>query len=573
MNDPYNFLLEQMFDGVFIYDDMGNVRYANSNLCGMLEYREDEIKKLNIKHIFHDSEAEQIELNQHKYTKNNNIIYEYHLVRKNGKYFQAHIKFLVAENNSIMALVSDLRELNKTQKKLSQSEALFQQMAESINDVFFLIENSTEKYLYISPAYEQIWGRPISELYTTSDAWIKAVHPEDKERIYLKYFKQLETGYFDDVFRIVRPDGETRWIHARTFPIFNESKQLVRTSGVAEDISIRHEALEQLRESERRFSHMLHNVELISVILDRQATILDCNDFLLKLSGWSHEEIIGKNWFDLFIPKEQNTSILKVFNKLLKNEEIVSHYENEILTRNGERLLIHWNNSLLMSPSGAVIGTASIGEDITERKKIEIERKNHAQEMLRGISELAVALTIAMKQSDPYTAEHQRRVACLAAAIAHELGLSEDQIYGLRLAAEMHDIGKMGIPISILNKPGQLTQLEFELVKTHSTVGYEILKNVHFPWPIAEIILQHHERLDGSGYPRGLKGDEILLEARILAVADVVEAVTSHRPYRPAFEVEVAFEKLRKGRGILFSEEIVEACIKVFNDNHSIYDV
>lgn len=572
MNNPYNFLLEHMFDGVFIYDDMGNVRYANSNLCGMLEYREDEIKKLNIRNIFHDSEADLIDHKKNEFVKNNNIIYQFHLVRKSGNSFQAHIKFLGADNHSIMALVSDLRELNKTQKKLSQSEALFRQMAESINDVFFLIENQSGKYLYVSPAYEQIWGRSLSELYTASDAWINAVHPEDKERIYLKYCKQIETGYFDDVFRIVRPNGDLRWIHARTFPIFNESNQLVRTSGIAEDISIRHEALEQLRESERRFSHMLHNVELVSVIVDLDATILDCNDFLLKLTGWSQEEIIGKNWFDMFIPKEQKTTILEVFSQLHKNEQIVSHYENEILTKNGERLFIHWNNSLLMSPSGEVIGIASIGEDITERKKIEIERKNHAQEMLRSISELAVALTIAMKQSDPYTAEHQRRVACLAARIARELGLSEDQIAGLKLAAEMHDIGKMGIPISILNKPGQLTQLEFELVKTHTTVGYEILKNVHFPWPVAEIILQHHERLDGSGYPRGLRGEEILLEARILAVADVVEAVTSHRPYRPAYDVGLAFDKLQQGRGILFSEEIVDACIKIFHDNDSVYD-
>ncbi|MCX7843973.1 MAG: HD-GYP domain-containing protein [Candidatus Bipolaricaulota bacterium] len=170
-----------------------------------------------------------------------------------------------------------------------------------------------------------------------------------------------------------------------------------------------------------------------------------------------------------------------------------------------------------------------------------------------------------MDLREPYTAGHQRRVAELACAIAQELGLSAERIQGLRVAALLHDVGKaLFVPIEILSKPGKLTDLEMALIREHPRAGYEILRRVEFPWPVAEIVHQHHERLDGSGYPRGLKGEAILLEARILAVADVVEAMSSHRPYRPALGVEAALAEIREKAGKLYDPKVVEACLRVF---------
>ena len=167
---------------------------------------------------------------------------------------------------------------------------------------------------------------------------------------------------------------------------------------------------------------------------------------------------------------------------------------------------------------------------------------------------------------DPYTAGHQRRVSKLASAIAEKVGLSQDMIRGVRMAGEIHDLGKISLPAEILSKPTKLTSLEFGMIKLHPQTGYDILKGIEFSWPIAEEVYQHHERMDGSGYPRGLKGNEILLEARILAVADVVEAMNSHRPYRPALGLEKALAEIEMNRGVLYDPSAVDVCLHLFRE-------
>jgi putative nucleotidyltransferase with HDIG domain len=167
---------------------------------------------------------------------------------------------------------------------------------------------------------------------------------------------------------------------------------------------------------------------------------------------------------------------------------------------------------------------------------------------------------------DPYTSGHQQRVSDLARAIATEMGLSADRQDFIRTASTIHDIGKIAIPTEILSNPTKLTALEFNLIKTHPQSGYDILKDIDFPWPVADIVLQHHERMDGSGYPQGLKEDDILLEARILAIADVVEAIAFHRPYRPAMGINLALEEISRNKGILYDAEAVDACLKLFRE-------
>jgi len=188
---------------------------------------------------------------------------------------------------------------------------------------------------------------------------------------------------------------------------------------------------------------------------------------------------------------------------------------------------------------------------------------NKQQQILR---QTVGALSAAMENRDPYTAEHQRRVADLACAIAREMKYSEDRIHCIDVAGTLHDIGKSIIPSEILTRPGHLSNLEFDLIKTHSQLGYEIIKDIEFPWPVAEIILQHHEKLDGSGYPNGLIGDDILIEVRILTVADVIEAMASHRPYRPALGIDIALEEINQQRGIFYDADVVDACIRLFEE-------
>ena len=190
------------------------------------------------------------------------------------------------------------------------------------------------------------------------------------------------------------------------------------------------------------------------------------------------------------------------------------------------------------------------------------------EKLQRSLEQTIESIALALEKRDPYTAGHQKSVSQLAVAIATKMGLAPEQIDGIRLGSLVHDIGKIYIPAEILNRPGKLSATEFGLIRSHPEVGYDILKGVEFPWPVAEMVLQHHERLDGSGYPLALKGNEILLEARIMAVADVVEAMASHRPYRPARGIETAREELSAHRGSLYEAEVVDAVLVLLFEEH-----
>jgi len=204
--------------------------------------------------------------------------------------------------------------------------------------------------------------------------------------------------------------------------------------------------------------------------------------------------------------------------------------------------------------------------DRTYRSNLEHKVEERTAELQETLEGTIFALTMTVEYRDPYTSGHQQRVADLASAIAKEMGFSEDKIMGIRMAGVLHDIGKIAIPVEILSKPGRLSKTEFELIKNHPQVGYDILNSIKFPWPVSQIILQHHERIDGSGYPNGLLAKEILIEAKILGVADVVEAMASHRPYRPALGIDKALEEVSTNKGKIYDTEVVNACLRIFKD-------
>ena len=242
---------------------------------------------------------------------------------------------------------------------------------------------------------------------------------------------------------------------------------------------------------------------------------------------------------------------------------------------------------------GCVVAAAAVankGTDYTEddisafislmNKMWEIMRRQQLDEALKEslakVTEVQggtiEALATLSEVRDPYTAGHQRRVTRLACAVARELGLPADRVAGLRVIGLLHDMGKISVPAEILSKPGKLSDTEFAIIKSHAQAGYEIVKEIRFPWPVAEVILQHHERLDGSGYPKGLTSPDIILEARILAVADVVEAMASHRPYRPALGIPAALEEITQKKGVLYDPEVVDACLKLFTEKGFQFD-
>ncbi|MEA2021419.1 MAG: response regulator [Candidatus Caldatribacteriota bacterium] len=206
-------------------------------------------------------------------------------------------------------------------------------------------------------------------------------------------------------------------------------------------------------------------------------------------------------------------------------------------------------------------------DKLRSEKDILEEMVQKRTEKLRKTQEgtiLTIARIIGIK--DPYTSGHQERVSQLATAIAEEMNLSKEKVEGIKISSLVHDIGKIDIPTEILSRPGKITDIEFSLIQKHATTGYKILKEIDYTWPIAEIVYQHHENLDGTGYPQGLKDGDILIEAQIVRVADVIEAMSSHRPYRPALGIEKALEEISKNKGILYNIEVVDTCLKLFQD-------
>ncbi|MFH1148084.1 MAG: HD domain-containing phosphohydrolase, partial [Pseudomonadota bacterium] len=203
---------------------------------------------------------------------------------------------------------------------------------------------------------------------------------------------------------------------------------------------------------------------------------------------------------------------------------------------------------------------------VQEVKHLKEERRQSVERLLKAAQDTVHAMASAVETRDPYTAGHQTRSTDLACAIATEMELPSEKIEGIRMAGSIHDIGKLSIPAEILSKPTKLSEIEFSLIKEHARQGYEILRNVESPWPLAEMVYQHHERMDGSGYPRNLKGDEIIMEARILAVADVVESMASHRPYRPSLGIDAALNEIERNRGIFYDDAVVDACLRLFRE-------
>ncbi len=317
-----------------------------------------------------------------------------------------------------------------------------------------------------------------------------------------------------------------------------------------------------LSNSEYKYRAVFENTGTVSMIVEQDSTIVTVNSEFEKFSGWSKTEVEGKKKWTEFATAESVEKFKHYWRmRNCTNKNIPENYEYQFYDRQGNCKDIFVTVDRI---PGTDRNVASL-LDITERKRAEHELKKTAERYRNGLENTVQAMAAIVETRDPYTAGHQRRVAQLACAIAREMNVSEDKISGIRMAGIIHDIGKIRVPAEILTYPDILSETEFRIIKLHPVVGYDILKAIDFPWPVAEIVQQHHERLNGSGYPFGLSGNSIIEEARILAVADVVEAMASHRPYRPSLGMDKALEEITGNRGILYDSAAVDACLTLFN--------
>ena len=296
------------------------------------------------------------------------------------------------------------------------------------------------------------------------------------------------------------------------------------------------------RVSEEKYATMVENApDGISIIQDE--IIKFANKRQAEISGYTVEELIGKLIYDLVPP--DFVSVIKERVALREQgKDIPEIFQVRLLCKDGTIKETESSTKLIQYESRPA--SMAIIRNIAERKREEEKLQQTINDLKKAVNTTVQVLVSALESRDPYTAGHQSRSANLACAIAAEMGLDQEKIEGIRMAGIIHDIGKLSVPVEVLAKPTKLSELGFSLVKEHARSGYEMLKNVESPWPLAQIVHQHHERMDGSGYPRNLKGDEIIMEARILAVADVVEAMASRRPYRSAWSVKIALEEIDK---------------------------
>ncbi len=328
-------------------------------------------------------------------------------------------------------------------------------------------------------------------------------------------------------------------------------------------------AIERLR---RRNSLILDSAGEGILGLDTELEFIFINKSGLAMLGYDIKEIIGQHP-DKIIINDQN----EIFSDLLSHKNprkaglTLQSSSFDAIVRTNAGILFPAECTLNpINEEEVTTGYVLTIKDISEQVKSREELKNSYRNIRKLLFDSIHAMSIALEFRDPYTAGHQVRVSNLSTAIANKMQLSENQSNGIYLASIIHDIGKIYIPAEILTRPRRLTDLEFKIIQTHAEAGYQILKDVDYPWPIAETVYQHHERLDGSGYPRGLTGNDIIIEAKIISLADVVEAMVSHRPYRPSMGIEAALEEIKNNSGTLYDSEIVKACLSLFEEGYVI---
>jgi PAS domain S-box-containing protein len=318
-----------------------------------------------------------------------------------------------------------------------------------------------------------------------------------------------------------------------------------------------------LREREDWLSTILKSIGDGVIATDNEGRISFMNPLAERLSGWAQSEVMKKPLAEI-LPEPPDPAA--------PAGGPTPAVENLLTAKNGMTIPIEQSVSAFVDARKHTLGSVLIFRDITDRKRAEADLRASRDRLHKALAGTIQAMGLTIEMRDPYTAGHQRRVSRLSCAIAQDIGLPQEQIEGIRMAGDIHDLGKIYVPAEILSKPGHLTNIEFSIIRTHSQVGYDILKSIEFPWPLAAIIYQHHERLDGSGYPNRLKGSEILLEARIISVADVVEAMSSHRPYRPSHGVEKALEEITRNRGRLYDPAVVDSCLTLFQEKGFSFD-
>ena len=484
------------------------------------------------------------------------------------------IQELTAEYDALKKRIHELEAMEVDRKQdeesLRRSKEKYRLLYSSMRDGFVYLDMDGT-FMECNPAFEEMIGYKLQELknLTFTDITPEKWQAYDEEAVRrLRQTGDSEAGQKE--FR--RKNGVIFPVEIRATLLRDDDGKPSGFGAIVRDITERMQAEVALRKSEERYRLIAENTADTIAMFDLNLKPTYISHSILNLRGYTVREAMKQTWNEILTPDSLERAT-KMFADQMALESSgtadparSTYLELEENCKDGSTIWVEHAASFLRDSNLKPTGILTVTRNITARKLAEMELQKTLERLRKSIAVTIQVMVSAIEVRDPYTAGHQMRVADLARSIATEMGLNKDKIEGIRMAGSIHDIGKLAIPSEILAKPTKLTDLEFSLIKEHSQSGYEMLKNVESPWPLAEILYQHHERMNGSGYPRKLKGEEIIIEARIIAVADVVEAMASHRPYRPGLGLDAALEEIEKNKGIAYDNDVVDACLRLFRE-------
>jgi len=479
--------------------------------------------------------------------------------RKNGELFTSLLSAAILRDAEGKMLGIVGTSMNISERKQAEDK-----LRAALAELELIFDNAAAGIAYVRDRVIERVNRRFAEMlgYDKDELVGKSteiLYParEDYENLGREAYPELAKGgiYQADV-QFKRKDGSLFRVHLIGRAVSRE-KEGTESIWVFEDITERKAAEERLQRREAYYRALVENSSDVIIVVNAEGRIKYESPGIERMLGYGAAERIGHSSFELVHPDDV-AGVEEAYQRILGGEARHARVEFRMRRRDGSWRIVEAMGSGVFESGGEKIGIVNL-RDVSERRHSE-------QRLLESMEGAVIAVAIALESRDPYKAGHGNRVAVLAAKIGRELGLPEERVRGIRLAAVVHDIGKIHIPVEILMKPGQFNEIELEIMRTHCQAGYEILKHLDFPWPIAQIVMQHHELLDGSGYPLKLQGDDILLETRIVTVANVVEAMTGHRAHLAAAGIDAALAEIMRFRGVKFDPEAVDACVRLFRE-------
>ncbi len=555
--------MENAPDGVYLNDLAGMFLYGNRLMEEIIGYKREEIigkNMMELNLIAPEGLAKAAELLQANSRGQSTGPDELTLKKKDGSQIIVEINTSVAQRHGqlvVVGFVRDITNRKRTENEIRMLSTVVKQSKEGM-----AIADLEGNLTFVNEAWCRMHGYKSPKGLLGKNLII--FHNQEQVENDVKPFteKVMELGAYTGEVGHIKRDGKAFPTLMTTTLLKDEQGRPFAMVGSVTDITARKQATETLRESKEKYRTLVENASE-AIVVAQDGMLKFVNRMAREMTGYSEPELLSSPFLELIHPDDRDM-VGEHYLRRLEGDRTLSRYAFRLIIKDRS---IKWAeiDAVLVVWEGKP-ATLNFLSDITERKKVEEKLEETLSSLRNALGGIIQALSATIEKRDPYTAGHQRRVADLARAIGQEMGVTANRVEGLRIAGIIHDIGKVAIPGEILSKPTRLTEIEYKLIQTHPQVGYDILDNIDFSWPIAKMILQHHERINGSGYPNQLKGEEILLEARILAVSDVVEAMASHRPYRPALGIEAALEEIEKKKGVFYDPDVVSACLTLFRE-------